>query len=68
MQLRHVEHGKPAWQLGKRPTVNKSVAMPRISYQELRQQVTVVVGRPLPVEVAMVKLQPLGKQTGEAGK
>lgn len=68
MQLRHVEHGKPDWQLGRRPTVNKSVAVPRISYQELHQQVTVVVGRSLPVAVARVKLQPLGKQTGEAGK
>lgn len=48
--------------------MNKSVAVPRISYQELHQQVTVVVGRPLPVAVARVKLQPLRKQTEEAGK
>lgn len=54
-----------SWPLGRRPIVNKSAAVLRISYQE-RHQVT-AVDRPPPVTVARVKLQPVEKQTGETG-
>lgn len=66
MQLQHAEHRKADWPLGRKPTVNKSVALLRISYQELHQ--VTVVDRPLPVTATRVKLQPMERQTREAGK
>lgn len=52
-------------QTGRKPPVNKPVAMLRISYQDLHQ--ATVVDRPLPVTAARVELQSIEKQTGEAG-
>lgn len=50
MQLPNVKHRKPDWPLGRKLTVHTSMAVLRISYQELHQ--VTVLDRPLPVTAA----------------